>query len=52
MNLVDWVMRCYKEGRFDEIIDSLLVGEINSNSLKKFGEIVEKCLKDYVIDRL
>lgn len=51
VNLADWAMRCHKEGRLDEIIDPLLAGEINPNSLKKFGETAEKCLKDYATDR-
>lgn len=33
-------------------MDSNLVGKVNFFVFKKFGEIVEKCLVDYGVDRL
>nr|TKR79411.1 hypothetical protein D5086_0000272670 [Populus alba] len=39
------------EGQLEKIIDPLLAGHINLNSLRKFGEIVEKCLKPQGADR-
>ncbi|XP_062155881.1 probable receptor-like protein kinase At5g24010 [Alnus glutinosa] len=46
VNLAEWGMFWQKKGKLERIIDPLLVGEINADSLRKFGEIVEKCLKD------
>ncbi|KAJ6735430.1 hypothetical protein OIU79_002481 [Salix purpurea] len=40
-----------KEGQLEKIIDPLLVGHINRNSLRKFGEIAEKCLKPRGADK-
>jgi hypothetical protein len=40
-----------KKGQLERIIDPLLAGRINPNSLRKFGEIVEKCLKPQGADR-
>ncbi|KAL3525654.1 hypothetical protein ACH5RR_014026 [Cinchona calisaya] len=51
VNLADWGMSCIMKGELDKIIDPFLVGKINSNSLKRFGETVEKCLKECGIDR-
>jgi serine/threonine protein kinase len=46
VNLAEWGMFWQKKGQLERIIDPLLVGEINADSLRKFGEIAEKCLKD------
>ncbi|KAJ6736677.1 BINDING PROTEIN putative-RELATED [Salix viminalis] len=51
INLVEWGMFWQKEGQLEKIIDPLLVGHINQNSLRKFGEITEKCLKPQGADR-
>ncbi|KAG6774058.1 hypothetical protein POTOM_021407 [Populus tomentosa] len=51
INLAEWGMFWQKEGQLEKIIDPLLAGHINLNSLKKFGEIVEKCLKPQGADR-
>ena len=37
--------------QFDQIIDATLVGKIRPDSLRKFGEIAEKCLADSGVDR-
>jgi len=50
-NLAEWGMFWQKEGQLEKIIDPLLAGHINPNSLRKFGEIVEKCLKPQGADR-
>jgi len=51
INLVEWGMFWQKKGQLERIIDPLLAGRINPNSLRKFGEIVEKCLKPQGADR-
>ncbi|KAG8384325.1 hypothetical protein BUALT_Bualt04G0106500 [Buddleja alternifolia] len=50
-NLADWAMMWQRKGELDKIVDPLLVGKINSDSLRKFGETVEKCLQEYGVDR-
>ncbi|KAG8384326.1 hypothetical protein BUALT_Bualt04G0106600 [Buddleja alternifolia] len=50
-NLADWAMTWQRKGELDKIVDPLLVAKINSDSLRKFGETVEKCLQEYGVDR-
>ncbi|CAE6003861.1 unnamed protein product [Arabidopsis arenosa] len=45
-NLAEWAFFCKSEGKIDEILDPSLIGQIETNSLKKFMEIAEKCLKE------
>ncbi|KAK6152757.1 hypothetical protein DH2020_012396 [Rehmannia glutinosa] len=51
VNLADWGVSCQRKGELEKIIDHLLVGRINPNSLRKFGETVEKCLQENGADR-
>ncbi|PIN24504.1 Serine/threonine protein kinase [Handroanthus impetiginosus] len=51
VNLSEWAMSWQRKGELDKIVDPLLVGKINVNCLRKYGEIVEKCLQDYGVDR-
>ncbi|XP_061997056.1 uncharacterized protein LOC133714784 [Rosa rugosa] len=51
MNLAEWGMLCQKRGLLEEIVDSPLKGQIDPNSLRKFGETVEKCLQEDACDR-
>ncbi|KAM5576681.1 hypothetical protein ABKV19_007499 [Rosa sericea] len=51
MNLAEWGMLCQKRGVLEEIVDSPLKGQIDPNSLRKFGETVEKCLQEDACDR-
>ncbi|KAJ6997439.1 receptor-like protein kinase [Populus alba x Populus x berolinensis] len=51
INLAEWGMFWQKEGQLEKIMDPLLAGHINPNSLRKFGEIVEMCLKPQGTDR-
>ncbi|XP_041029013.1 probable receptor-like protein kinase At5g24010 [Juglans microcarpa x Juglans regia] len=45
MNLAEWAILWQKKGQLENIIDPLLVGDINPDSLRKFGDTAEKCLK-------
>ncbi|CAN8287780.1 unnamed protein product [Cochlearia groenlandica] len=45
-NLADWAMFCKSKGEIEKIVDPKLTGQIETNSLRKFMEIVEKCLKE------
>ncbi|CAH2061392.1 unnamed protein product [Thlaspi arvense] len=47
VNLAEWAMFCRDKGIIDEILDPKLIGQIEPSSLRKFMEIVEKCLKEY-----
>ncbi|PIN24676.1 Serine/threonine protein kinase [Handroanthus impetiginosus] len=50
-SLSEWAMSWQRKGELDKIVDPLLVGKININCLRKYGEIVEKCLQEYGVDR-
>ncbi|XVE82855.1 hypothetical protein DITRI_Ditri16bG0039300 [Diplodiscus trichospermus] len=45
VNLAEWGMLWLRKGEIDKIIDPMLVDTINPNSLRKFVEATEKCLK-------
>nr|XP_043614240.1 probable receptor-like protein kinase At2g23200 [Erigeron canadensis] len=45
-NLADWAIRQIDNGMTETIIDPYVVGKINSNSLRKFLETVQRCLKE------
>lgn len=51
VNLADWAMQWKRKGLIDKIIDPLLVGTINPESMKKFAEAAEKCLAEHGVDR-
>ena len=51
VNIAEWVMDWQKKGLLDQVIDPMLVGKVNPNSLRKFGEIAEKCLRDDGVER-
>ncbi|KNA20919.1 hypothetical protein SOVF_047850 [Spinacia oleracea] len=51
VNLADWAMACYERGQLETIIDPLIAGDIDPNSLKKFCEITERCLKKDASER-
>ncbi|KDP46096.1 hypothetical protein JCGZ_06607 [Jatropha curcas] len=51
VNLVEWALKCQRRGLLKEIVDPRLEGQIKPESLKKFGEIAEKCLAECGIDR-
>ncbi|KAF3435744.1 hypothetical protein FNV43_RR22836 [Rhamnella rubrinervis] len=51
VNLADWAMQWKRKGLLEKIIDPLLVGVINPESMKKFAEAAEKCLAEFGVDR-
>ncbi|KAK9037935.1 hypothetical protein V6N11_022833 [Hibiscus sabdariffa] len=44
-NLAEWGMLLLRNGQLEDIIDPMLVDAINPNSLRKFTEAAEKCLR-------
>ncbi|XP_008810506.2 receptor-like protein kinase HERK 1 [Phoenix dactylifera] len=51
VNLAEWAMNWQKGGELKQIVDPRIAGTVRSDSLRKFGEIVEKCLADYGVER-
>ncbi|KAL4273204.1 hypothetical protein GQ457_13G003140 [Hibiscus cannabinus] len=51
VNIAEWAMTWQKKGMLDQIMDSNLVGKVNTASLKKYGETAEKCLAEHGVDR-
>lgn len=46
INLAEWAMRWQRQRSLEAILDPRLDGDFSPESLKKFGEIAEKCLAD------
>ncbi|WCJ24319.1 hercules receptor kinase 2 [Euphorbia peplus] len=46
INLAEWALKLQRKGSLETIIDERLKGNYCPVSLKKFGEIAEKCLAD------
>ncbi|CAL4895985.1 unnamed protein product [Urochloa decumbens] len=51
VNLAEWGMKWQKRGELHQIVDQRISGTIRPDSLRKFGETVEKCLADYGVER-
>ncbi|KAM4089578.1 hypothetical protein ACB094_07G163700 [Castanea mollissima] len=51
MCLAEWGVLWQRKGQLEKIIDPVLVGKIKPGSLRKFGELAEKCLKTNSADR-
>ncbi|CAA7040743.1 unnamed protein product [Microthlaspi erraticum] len=51
VNLAVWAMLHKSKGTVNEIVDPKLTGQIEQDSLRKFMEIAEKCLKNFGEDR-
>ncbi|XP_058765623.1 probable receptor-like protein kinase At2g23200 [Vicia villosa] len=51
VNLAEWGVFCKDKGILEDIIDPSIKGHVDQNSLRKFSEIVEKCLQDDGSDR-
>ncbi|XP_050210506.1 probable receptor-like protein kinase At2g39360 [Mercurialis annua] len=51
VNLIEWALKCQRKEQLKEIVDPRLEGQVNPESLTKFGEIAEKCLAECGIYR-
>lgn len=51
VNLAEFALHWQRKGKLEKIVDRRLEGDINENSLRKFGETAAKCLADYGVDR-
>ncbi|KAJ0978445.1 hypothetical protein J5N97_013919 [Dioscorea zingiberensis] len=51
VNLAEWAIKFQRRGELDRIVDPRITGTIKPDSLRKFGETVEKCLADCGVDR-
>ncbi|CAK9176506.1 unnamed protein product [Ilex paraguariensis] len=51
VNVAEWAMHWQRQGKLGQILDPHLVGFVNVNSLRKFGETAEKCLAEYGNER-
>lgn len=51
INLAEWAIKWQKRGELDQIIDKRIAGTIRPESLRKYGETVEKCLAEYGVER-
>ncbi|KAL7153257.1 hypothetical protein ABFS83_04G154500 [Erythranthe nasuta] len=51
VNLAEWAKMQNKKGSIKKIVDPVIVGDINQDSLIKFVESAEKCLAEYGVDR-
>ncbi|XP_074567989.1 receptor-like protein kinase HERK 1 [Curcuma longa] len=51
VNLAEMGMKWHKRGELEHIVDSCIAGSIRPESLKKFGETIEKCLADSGVER-
>ncbi|XWS07807.1 hypothetical protein CRYUN_Cryun41cG0022600 [Craigia yunnanensis] len=51
VNIAEWAMLWQKRGLLERIIDPHLIGFINHDSLRKFGETAEKCLAEHGTER-
>ncbi|KAL5064026.1 hypothetical protein RYX36_025763 [Vicia faba] len=51
VNLAEWGVLCKDKGMMEDIIDPSIKGQIDQNSLRKFSDIVEKCLQEDGSDR-
>ncbi|OVA18273.1 Protein kinase domain [Macleaya cordata] len=51
VNIAEWAMNWQKKGQLEKIIDPHLIGSLNLDSLRKFGETAEKCLAEHGTER-
>ncbi|KAF8012404.1 hypothetical protein BT93_I0531 [Corymbia citriodora subsp. variegata] len=45
-NLADWGIACIQNGILEQIVDPRIAGQITPSSLRKYGEVAEKCLQE------
>ncbi|KAK9061209.1 hypothetical protein SSX86_018389 [Deinandra increscens subsp. villosa] len=46
VNIAEWAMNWQKKGELEKIMDPVLVGSVNLESLRIYGETAEKCLNE------
>lgn len=46
VNIAEWAMNWQKKSELEKIIDQNLMGSVNLESLRKYGETAEKCLSE------
>lgn len=46
INLVEWALKCQNDGLLETIVDPKLEEAYSLDSLRKFGNVAEKCLAD------
>ncbi|KAI3799801.1 hypothetical protein L1987_35104 [Smallanthus sonchifolius] len=46
VNIAEWAMTWQKKGELEKIMDPNLMGHVNLESLRKYGETAEKCLSE------
>ncbi|CAL9103756.1 unnamed protein product [Musa acuminata var. zebrina] len=51
VNLAEWGMKWQKRGELEQIVDTRIAGSVRPESLRKFGETIEKCLADSGVER-
>jgi serine/threonine protein kinase len=51
VSLAEWALQSKRKGLLEKIIDPVLVGTINKDSLNKFAESAEKCLSEIGTNR-
>ncbi|CAL9163661.1 unnamed protein product [Musa hybrid cultivar] len=51
VNLAEWGMKWQKRGELEQIVDIRIAGSVRPESLRKFGETIEKCLADSGVER-
>ncbi|CAI9110242.1 OLC1v1010235C1 [Oldenlandia corymbosa var. corymbosa] len=51
INLAEWGMSHIMKGELEKIIEPSLKGKISPDSLRRFGQIVQKCLQERGTDR-
>ncbi|KAL3722017.1 hypothetical protein ACJRO7_034377 [Eucalyptus globulus] len=44
-NLAEWGIACMQNGIIEQIVDPLIAGQINPNSLRKYGELQQTAVK-------
>ncbi|KAG6720829.1 hypothetical protein I3842_03G082000 [Carya illinoinensis] len=51
VSLAEWARQSFRDGKFDQIVDPTLKGQIATECLSKFGEVAVSCLHDSGVER-
>ncbi|XP_041002584.1 receptor-like protein kinase FERONIA [Juglans microcarpa x Juglans regia] len=51
VSLAEWARQSSRNGKFDQIVDPTLKGQIATECLNKFGEVAVSCLHDSGVER-